>query len=163
MLGIIPNLWFDSEGEEAAAFYTSIFPNSSVGQISRYDADNPSDKPAGTVMAVEFELDGHPVVAINGGPMFTFTEAVSLEVRCADQAEVDYYWERLGDGGEPGPCGWLKDRYGLSWQIVPQEFYDLTRDQESEPDRVRRVMEAMLSMGKLDVAALRAAADDPTP
>lgn len=153
---ITPNLWFDSEGEEAAAFYTGIFPRSSVGQTTTYGPDNPSGKPEGSVMTVEFELDGTSFVAINGGPQFRFTEAVSLEIRCADQAEVDHYWDRLGEGGEHGPCGWLKDRYGLSWQVVPQAWYDLmtTADEAS----THRLMQAMLSMGKLDVAPLERAA-----
>jgi predicted 3-demethylubiquinone-9 3-methyltransferase (glyoxalase superfamily) len=152
---LIPNLWFDTQAEEAAAFYTSIFPNSRVVRTAHYTSAGP--RPEGMVMVVEFELDGQPVVAINGGPEFTFDEAMSLQVDCADQAEVDYYWERLTDGGEEGPCGWCKDRFGLSWQIVPAGAEDLFTD----PDRARaaRAMEAMFGMKKLDLAALEAAAD----
>lgn len=153
---ITPNLWFDSEGEEAAAFYTGIFPRSSVGQTTTYGPDNPSGKPEGSVMTVEFELDGTSFVAINGGPQFRFTEAVSLEIRCADQAEVDHYWDRLGEGGQHGPCGWLKDRYGLSWQVVPQAWYDLMTSADEASSQ--RLMQAMLSMGKLDVVPLERAA-----
>jgi predicted 3-demethylubiquinone-9 3-methyltransferase (glyoxalase superfamily) len=152
---IIPNLWFDTEAEQAAAFYVSVFPNSRVVGTARYPEGAPG--PAGSVMTVEFALDGQRVVALNGGPRFTFSEAVSLQVDCADQAEVDHYWERLSDGGEEGPCGWLKDRYGLSWQVVPTGMDELF----SDPDHARaaRAMQAMLGMRKLDVAALQRAAD----
>src|SRR5688500_5424440 len=115
---IRPNLWFDTEAEEAAEFYTSVFPNSRIVNVTHYTEAGP--RPAGTVMTVEFQLDGHRFVAINGGPQFTFDEAISLEIECADQDEVDRYWERLTDGGSEGPCGWCKDRYGLSWQVVPR-------------------------------------------
>ena len=152
---IIPNLWFDTEAEEAAELYCSIFPNSRIVSKAHYTEAGPRE--AGTVMTVEFELDGQRVVAINGGPEFSFTEAVSLAVMCEDQAEVDHYWERLTDGGEEGPCGWLKDRYGLSWQVVPEGMDELFAD--PDPQRARRAMEAMFGMRKLDVAALRAAAD----
>jgi predicted 3-demethylubiquinone-9 3-methyltransferase (glyoxalase superfamily) len=152
---IVPNLWFDTEGEEAAEFYVSIFPNSRVVTVARYTEAGPRE--AGTVMTVEFELDGQRFVAINGGPDFQFSEAVSFQVTCADQEEIDYYWERLTDGGSEGPCGWCKDRFGLSWQVVPDGMDELF----SDPDQTRatRAMEAMFGMRKLDVAALRAAAD----
>jgi predicted 3-demethylubiquinone-9 3-methyltransferase (glyoxalase superfamily) len=152
---ISPNLWFDTEAEEAAAFYVSVFENSRIVRVLRYTEAGP--RPAGSVMTVEFELDGQRFVAINGGPEFTFDEAVSLEISCKDQDEVDYYWEKLTEGGEEGPCGWLKDRYGLSWQVVPAGMEDLLAD--SDPERARRAMEAMFGMRKLDAAALRAAAD----
>jgi len=155
---IIPNLWFDTQAEEAAAFYTTVFPNSRVVNVTRYTEAGP--RPAGMVMTVEFELDGQRFVGINGGPDFTFTEAVSFQIDCKNQDDVDYYWQRLGDGGQEGPCGWLKDRYGLSWQVVPEGMDELFAD----PDRSRaqRAMTAMLGMGKLDIAALRAAADGVT-
>jgi predicted 3-demethylubiquinone-9 3-methyltransferase (glyoxalase superfamily) len=152
---IVPNLWFDTEAEEAAAFYTSVFPRSRVVDVTRYPAGAP--RPAGTVMTVEFELDGQRFVAINGGPEFTFDEAVSFQVTCESQEEVDVYWERLSEGGEEGPCGWLKDRYGLSWQVVPTGMEELFADRD--PTRAQRAMQAMLGMRKLDIAALRRAAD----
>jgi predicted 3-demethylubiquinone-9 3-methyltransferase (glyoxalase superfamily) len=152
---ITPNLWFDTQAEEAAEFYCSVFPDSRVVTVARYTEAGPG--PAGTVMTVEFELDGQRFVGINGGPQFPFTEAVSLQVTCADQDEVDRYWERLGAGGEEGPCGWLKDRYGLSWQVVPPGMEELFAD--PDPSRARRAMEVMFTMTKLDLAALRAAAD----
>jgi predicted 3-demethylubiquinone-9 3-methyltransferase (glyoxalase superfamily) len=152
---ITPNLWFDTEAEEAAAFYTSIFKNSRIVNTTHYTEAGPRD--AGMVMTVEFELDGQRIVAINGGPEFTFSEAISLQINCADQDEVDYYWERLTAGGEEGPCGWLKDRYGLSWQVVPEGMDELFAD--PDPTRAERAMRAMLGMRKLDGAALRAAAD----
>ena len=152
---ITPNLWFDTEAEQAADFYCSVFPDSRVVQVAHYPEGAPG--PAGTVMTVAFELDGQPFVGINGGPQFPFTEAVSLQVDCADQAEVDHYWERLGQGGQEGPCGWLKDRYGLSWQVVPTGMDELFAD--PDPSRAQRAMQAMLGMGKLDVEALRRAAD----
>jgi predicted 3-demethylubiquinone-9 3-methyltransferase (glyoxalase superfamily) len=152
---ITPNLWFDSEAEGAASFYLSVFKDSRIVNVTRYPQDSPGE--AGTVMTVEFELDGQRFVAINGGPQFTFTEAVSFQINCADQDEVDYYWERLTDGGEEGPCGWLKDRYGLSWQVVPAGMDELFTD--PDPARAQRAMQAMLKMSKLDVAALREAAD----
>jgi predicted 3-demethylubiquinone-9 3-methyltransferase (glyoxalase superfamily) len=153
---IVPNLWFDTEGEEAAEFYVSVFPNSRVLNVAHYTEAGPRD--AGTVMTVEFELDGQRFVAINGGPDFRFSEAVSFQVTCTDQEEIDYYWERLtSDGGSDGPCGWCKDRFGLSWQVVPDGMDELFAD----PDQTRatRAMEAMLGMRKLDIAVLRAAAE----
>jgi predicted 3-demethylubiquinone-9 3-methyltransferase (glyoxalase superfamily) len=135
---ITPNLWFDTQAEEAAAFYVSVFPNSRIVGTTRYPEGGPG--PAGTVMTVEFELDGQRVVGINGGPQFRFTEALSLEISCADQAEVDHYWERLSEGGEQGPCGWLKDRYGLSWQVVPEGMDQLFADPAPvAPDRILAV------------------------
>ena len=152
---ITPNLWFDTEAEEAAGFYVSVFRNSRIVNVARYPEGAPRE--AGMVMTVEFELDGQRLVGINGGPEFTFDEAVSLQINCEGQEEVDYYWERLTDGGEEGPCGWLKDRYGLSWQVVPAGMDELFSD--PDPERARRAMEAMLKMRKLDVAELQAAAD----
>ena len=152
---IIPNLWFDTEAEEAANFYTSIFENSRIVNVLRYSGDEPW--PAGTVVTVEWEMNGQRFVGINGGPQFKFTEAVSLQVMCEDQEEVDYYWDKLGDGGEEGPCGWLKDRYGLSWQITPKGMDELFSD--PDPERAERALRAMFEMKKLDIAALRAAAE----
>ncbi len=152
---IIPNLWFDTQAEDAADYYTSVFKNSRIISKTHYTENGPRE--AGMVMSVEFELDGQRFVGINGGPEFTFDEAVSFQVDCEDQAEVDYYWERLGEGGEEGPCGWLKDKFGLSWQVVPTGMDDLFSD--PDPQRADRAMQAMLQMGKLDMAALRAAAD----
>src|SRR3954453_18953786 len=149
---ITPNLWFDGQAEEAAAFYCSVFPNSRIVRVSRYTDAGPG--PAGSVMAVEFELDGQRLGGINGGPEFTFSEAVSLAVNCAGQDEVDHYWERLSEGGEEGPCGWLKDRFGVSWQVVPRGLPELLSDPAVAP----RVMEAMLQMRKLEVAKLEHAA-----
>ena len=155
MPSITPNLWFDTESEDAARFYCSVFPNSKINAVTHYSDAGPRE--AGMVLTVDFELDGKPFTAINGGPEFTFDEAVSFLVECKDQGEVDYYWDKLGDGGEEGPCGWLKDRFGLSWQIVPEGFVEMMNDPDS--DRVNRAMTAMLGMKKLDLAALRAAAD----
>jgi predicted 3-demethylubiquinone-9 3-methyltransferase (glyoxalase superfamily) len=153
---IIPNLWFDTESEEAAAFYVSAFPNSRIVSVTRYPEDAPRE--AGMVMTVEFELDGQRFVAINGGPEFTFSEAVSFQIDCADQEEIDRYWSLLtADGGSEGPCGWLKDRFGLSWQVVPPGMDEALND--ADPERARRVMAAMLKMGKIDVAELQRAAD----
>ncbi|MFH5821426.1 VOC family protein [Georgenia sp. AZ-5] len=154
MQKIIPNLWFDTQAEEAANFYISVFGEGRVKEITHYGPDMPG--PEGQVMTVEFELRGQEFVGINGGPEFRFTEAVSFEIRCRDQAEVDHFWDALVEGGEPGPCGWLKDRYGLSWQVVPEEWYAMATD--PDPEKVRRAMKAMLAtQGKFDVATLRAA------
>jgi predicted 3-demethylubiquinone-9 3-methyltransferase (glyoxalase superfamily) len=147
---ITPNLWFDTEAEEAADFYTSIFKDSEVGTVLRYGEAGP--RSAGMVMTVTFRLAGQEFTAINGGPEFKFTEAVSLLVNCETQDEVDELWEKLSDGGEKGPCGWLKDRYGLSWQIVPIRLNELMEDED--PERVNRVMKVMLQMTKLDIGAL---------
>jgi len=152
---ITPNLWFDTEAEEAAAFYTSVFKNSRIVNVLHYTEAGP--RPAGQVMTVEFELDGQRFVGINGGPEFKFDEAVSFQIDCEDQDEIDYYWEQLSEGGEEGPCGWLKDKFGLSWQVVPVGMEELFKD--PDPTRATRAMEAMLKMSKLDIATLRAAAD----
>jgi predicted 3-demethylubiquinone-9 3-methyltransferase (glyoxalase superfamily) len=157
MTSITPCLWFDGKAEEAANFYASVLPDSRVDKILRAPADYPSGK-AGNALTVEFTLVGRPFMGLNGGPHFAFNEAVSFSISCADQAEVDLYWEALTqDGGAPGPCGWLKDRFGLSWQVVPKRLPELLGD--SDPGRARRAMEAMMEMGKIDIAALEAAAD----
>ena len=155
MRQIQPNLWFDGDAEQAAEFYVSVFPASRIVSTARYPEGAPG--PAGTVMSVEFELFGQRFVGINGGPQFTFSEAVSFQVPCADQAEVDHYWEVLGEGGEHGPCGWLKDRFGLSWQVVPDGMDEIFSD--PDPGRAQRAVQAMMSMSKLDLAALQRAAD----
>jgi predicted 3-demethylubiquinone-9 3-methyltransferase (glyoxalase superfamily) len=152
---IIPNLWFDTEAEEAADFYATVFPNSRVVTKTHYPEDAPRE--AGMVMTVEFELDGQRFVGINGGPQFSFDEAVSFQVTCESQEELDYYWERLSEGGQEGPCGWLKDRFGLSWQVVPKGMDEVFAD--PDPERARRAMQAMLKMGKIDIDELRRAAD----
>ena len=151
-------LWFDTEAEEAADFYATVFPNSRVVTKTHYPEDAPRE--AGMVMTVEFELDGQRFVGINGGPQFSFDEAVSFQVTCESQEELDYYWERLSEGGQEGPCGWLKDRFGLSWQVVPKGMDEVFAD--PDPERARRAMQAMLKMGKIDIAALRRAADGAT-
>jgi predicted 3-demethylubiquinone-9 3-methyltransferase (glyoxalase superfamily) len=148
-------LWFDTDGEDAARFYTSVFPNSKITQVARYGSAGP--RPAGTVMTVSFELDGMRFLALNGGPQYAFSEAISFVVDCATQADVDHYWSTLAEGGEEGPCGWLKDRFGVSWQIVPTRLPELLAD--PDPERSQRVMAAMLAMRKLDIAALEAAAE----
>ncbi len=152
---IVPNLWFDTEAEEAAKFYCSVFENSRIVNVAHYTDAGP--RPAGEVMTVEWELEGQRFIGINGGPEFKFDEAVSFMITCEDQAEIDYYWEKLSEGGSEGPCGWLKDRYGLSWQVVPAGMDELF----SDPDKSRasRAMSAMLKMSKLDVEELRRAAD----
>jgi predicted 3-demethylubiquinone-9 3-methyltransferase (glyoxalase superfamily) len=155
MTTITPNLWFDGRAEEAAAFYASIFPDSRIEAVSRSPADNPSTK-AGDVLLVTFTLAGQRFVGINGGPQFPFSEAVSFQIDCADQAEVDRYWEALVEGGgEHGQCGWLKDRFGLSWQVVPREMGAYLGG--PDPAGAARAMEAMLRMQKLDVEQLREA------
>jgi predicted 3-demethylubiquinone-9 3-methyltransferase (glyoxalase superfamily) len=152
---IVPNLWFDTEAEEAAKFYVSVFKNSKVISRSHYTEGSPRE--AGTVMTVEFELDGQRFVGINGGSQFTFDEAVSFGISCKDQDEVDYYWEKLtADGGQEGPCGWCKDKFGLSWQVIPTGMDVLLTDPDSE--RAERAMQAMLKMRKLDIAELERAA-----
>jgi len=148
-------LWFDTEGEEAAEFYCSVIPNSEVRDVTRYGEAGPGTP--GAAMTVSFELDGRPFVALNGGPVFPFTEAVSLQVSCKDQEEVDHYWSTLVEGGEESMCGWLKDRFGFSWQIVPSALPELLGD--PDPDRAQRAMTAMLSMRKIDIEAIRRAAD----
>ena len=160
MQKIIPNLWFDTEAEAAADFYTSIFKNSRV--ITKTHYTESGMRPAGEVMTVEWELDGQRFVGINGGPQFKFDEAVSFAISCKDQDEVDYYWERLTDGGEESMCGWVKDRFGLSWQVVPDGMEELFSD--PDPQRAERAWKAMMGMRKLDIAALRSAADGvPAP
>jgi predicted 3-demethylubiquinone-9 3-methyltransferase (glyoxalase superfamily) len=150
-----PFLWFDTQAEEAARFYTSVFPNSRITQVSHYGEAGPG--PAGSVMVVTFELDGQRFIALNGGPEFPFTEAVSFTIECASQEEVDRFWTALSDGGEPGPCGWLKDRYGLSWQVNPTRLFELLSDPDRE--RSQRVMKAMLGMTKIEIAELERAAE----
>ena len=155
MSAITPCLWFDTQGEEAAGYYVSLFDNSSITSVSRWDAENPDRE--GQVLTVELVLDGRPYTFLNGGPDFTLDEAFSLQVDCADQAEVDRYWDTfVGDGGEESRCGWCKDRFGVSWQIVPRVLPQLLAD--PDPGRASRAMRAMLGMKKLDVAALQAAA-----
>ncbi|MGZ5419783.1 MAG: VOC family protein [Solirubrobacterales bacterium] len=152
---ITPNLWFDTEAEEAAEFYTSVFKNSQIVNVTHYTEAGPRE--AGMVMTVEFELDGQRFVGINGGPEFKFDEAVSFEIDCETQDEVDYYWDALTEGGKESMCGWLQDKYGLSWQVVPTGMEELFAG--PDPERAKRAMEAMLKMRKLDIAALRSAAD----
>jgi predicted 3-demethylubiquinone-9 3-methyltransferase (glyoxalase superfamily) len=152
---ITPNLWFDTQAKEAAEFYVSVFPNSKITNVTHYGEAGP--RPAGMVLTVDFVLDGQEYTGLNGGPQFIFDEAISLLINCADQDEVDYYWNALSEGGEEGQCGWLKDKYGLSWQVVPDELEKLVTDPDD--GRAQRAMKAMLGMQKLDVAALRAAAD----
>jgi predicted 3-demethylubiquinone-9 3-methyltransferase (glyoxalase superfamily) len=155
MQKLTPCLWFDTEGEDAARFYTSVFPDSRILEVTHYGAAGP--RPEGTVMAVLFELAGQRFVALNGGPEFSFDEAVSFQVGCESQQEVDEYWSKLSEGGEEGPCGWLKDRFGLSWQIVPSIVPELLAD--PDPGRRERATRALLQMGKLDIAELERAAD----
>jgi predicted 3-demethylubiquinone-9 3-methyltransferase (glyoxalase superfamily) len=161
---IAPCLWFDHQAEEAATFYVSVFKNSKIIAVSRYTRAGVEihHRPAGSVMTVEFELDGQPFTALNGGPVFTFNEAVSLQVFCDTQQDIDYYWDKLSQGGDPQAqqCGWLKDRYGVSWQVVPRMMGDLFKDHTSA--RTERAMEAMLRMKKINIAELeRAAGEEP--
>jgi predicted 3-demethylubiquinone-9 3-methyltransferase (glyoxalase superfamily) len=151
---IKPFLWFDTQAEEAAKFYVSVFPNSKMGRVLRFPKGGP--RPAGMVLTAEFELEGQPFVALNGGPEHKFTPAVSFCVDCKDQAEIDYYWENLTAGGKPVMCGWLEDRYGVSWQIVPGKIDEYFS--EADPKRAERVMQAMHTMVKLDLAKLEEAA-----
>jgi predicted 3-demethylubiquinone-9 3-methyltransferase (glyoxalase superfamily) len=153
MKPIVPCLWFDTEGEDAAKLYTSLIPNSRITNVVRHGAAGPREE--GTVMTVEFELNGQPFLALNGGPQYTFSEAVSFQVMCESQEEVDRYWDALGEGGEHGPCGWLKDRFGLSWQVVPTRLIELLTGADAE--RSQRVMACMMNMGKLEIAELEAA------
>jgi predicted 3-demethylubiquinone-9 3-methyltransferase (glyoxalase superfamily) len=154
---ITPFLWFDHQAEEAANFYVSIFPNSKVVRLARYGAAGPG--PAGSVMTVEFQLDGQSFVGLNGGPLFKFTEAISFVVNCQTQDEVDGYWEKLSAGGAEVQCGWLKDRFGLSWQIVPTALFELLSN--PDPEKSQRVMKAMFGMKKLDIRALKQAGEEP--
>ncbi|MCP9212571.1 VOC family protein [Streptomyces sp. NEAU-Y11] len=152
--GFTTCLWFDGRAEEAARYYVSVFKNSRIGRISHYTEAGPG--PAGSVLTVEFEANGQKFVALNGGPEFTFNEAVSFQIHCADQDEVDHYWARLTEGGgEEVACGWVRDRFGVSWQVVPSVLLDLVTDED--PQKARRATEAMLSMKKLDIAALKKA------
>jgi predicted 3-demethylubiquinone-9 3-methyltransferase (glyoxalase superfamily) len=156
---IAPCLWFDSDAEEAASFYTSIFPNGAIRSVSRYGSEGQEihGRPEGSVMTVEFELDGQPFTALNGGPAFTFSEAISFQVSCADQAEVDHFWDRLSEGGDRSAqqCGWLKDRFGVSWQVVPEGLERYL--QGSDAAGSSRAMRALLQMKKLDLDAIRRA------
>jgi len=156
---ITPFLWFDDKAEEAAKFYTSIFKNSKIGNITRYDeeAAGPTGRPAGSVMTVDFQLAGKEFVALNGGPMFKFTEAISFVVNCENQEEVDYFWSKLSAGGEESRCGWLKDKFGLSWQVVPAVLIEMLTDKDTA--KAKRVMQAMLQMDKIDIAVLKKAYD----
>jgi len=154
MQKITPCLWFDTEGEEAAKFYTLVFPNSKIVEVTRYGSAGP--RPEGTVMTVSFELDGQEFIALNGGPEFTFSEAISFQVSCETQEEVDAFWSTLSEGGEEGPCGWLKDKFGLSWQIVPTVLPKLLADPDRE--KSQRVMQAMLNMRKIEIGVLERAA-----
>ena len=161
---IVPCLWFADEAEEAARFYTGIFKNSRITNVTRYGTAGVEvhGRPAGSVMTVAFELDGQPFTALNGGPVFTFNEAVSLQVMCETQEEIDYYWEKLGEGGDPKAqvCGWLKDKYGLSWQVTPTGMEKMLEHEESPG--ARGAMQAMLAMKKIDLAALQRAYDQGT-
>jgi predicted 3-demethylubiquinone-9 3-methyltransferase (glyoxalase superfamily) len=154
MQTITPCLWFDTEGEDAAQLYTSIFPNSKIVDVGYYSEAGP--RPAGSVMIVEFELDGQRFTALNGGPEFTFSEAVSFQIACETQEDVDYFWSKLTEGGEEGPCGWLKDRFGVSWQVVPNAISRLLGG--GDPERAKRVMTALFQTKKPDIAALERAA-----
>ncbi|MEU7059535.1 VOC family protein [Streptomyces sp. NPDC046197] len=152
--GFTTCLWFDGQAEEAAHHYVSIFKNSSIGRIGRYTEAGPG--PAGSVIAVDFVANGHRFVALNGGPQFSFNEAISFQIFCENQEEIDYYWTKLTEGGgEPGPCGWLKDKYGVSWQVIPDGLIDMIGDPDAE--KAARTTRAMLSMGKLDITALEKA------
>jgi predicted 3-demethylubiquinone-9 3-methyltransferase (glyoxalase superfamily) len=153
MQNITPWLWFDTQGEEAANFYITVFENSRILDVARYGVAGPG--PEGAVMTVTFELDGQKLVALNGGPHFTFNEAISFQVSCETQDEVDYLWSKLSQGGEEGPCGWLKDKYGVSWQIVPTALAELIGD--PDPEKAQQAMKAMLGMRKIDIEALRRA------
>jgi predicted 3-demethylubiquinone-9 3-methyltransferase (glyoxalase superfamily) len=154
---IMPCLWFDDQAEAAAKYYVSVFKHSKIGRISRYGKEGKEfhGREAGTVMTVEFELEGQKFLALNGGPQFKFDEAISFQVFCETQAEIDYFWSKLSDGGSEGPCGWLKDKFGLSWQVVPSAVPEML--QEGTSDKGQRVMKAILQMRKLDIAALQRA------
>jgi predicted 3-demethylubiquinone-9 3-methyltransferase (glyoxalase superfamily) len=154
---LMPCLWFDTESEAAANHYVSIFKNSKIGKISRYGKEGQEvhGKQAGSVMTVEFEIEGQKFLALNGGPHFKFNEAVSFQILCETQAEIDHYWSKLSEGGQEGPCGWLKDKFGLSWQVVPTVLPQLLQSENAE--KAGRAMKAMLQMKKLDIAALKKA------
>ena len=151
----IPCLWFDGQAEEAAAHYTAIFPNSSIGDVTRYGPNMPM--PEGTVLTVSFTLDGQEYVGLNGGPLFSFSEAISFQIMCKDQEEADHYWNRLTEGGQESQCGWLKDKFGVSWQVVPTELMSLLND--PDPGRAQRATQAMLQMRRIDIAEIKRAAD----
>jgi len=153
----IPCLWFDGQAEEAAQHYTSIFPNSSIGDITRYGPDMPPPMKEGDVLTVDFTLDGQPYTALNGGPQFQFNESISFQIVCKDQEESDRFYDGLLEGGEESQCGWLKDKFGVSWQVFPEELIRLTGD--SDPGRAQRAIQAMLGMRRIDVAEVRRAAD----
>jgi predicted 3-demethylubiquinone-9 3-methyltransferase (glyoxalase superfamily) len=153
----IPCLWFDGTAQQAAEHYTSIFPHSSIDKITHYGPDMPPPMEEGDVLTVEFTLDGQEYVGLNGGPQFPFTEAVSFQIMTKDQEETDYYWERLTEGGEESMCGWLKDKFGVSWQVTPIELLALTTD--PDPGRAQRAMQAMLQQRRIDIAGIRRAAD----
>jgi predicted 3-demethylubiquinone-9 3-methyltransferase (glyoxalase superfamily) len=156
---ITTNLWFDTQAEEAAKFYTSIFENSKIGRITSYgnEGNHIHGKPEGSVMTVEFELEGQAFVALNGGPQFKFTEAISFIIHCEDQKELDYYWEQLSEGGDEKAqvCGWLKDQFGVSWQIIPENLTEMVND--SNPEKSERMMKALLQMKKIDIKTLNQA------
>ncbi len=151
--GFTTCLWFDGKAEEAAEHYVSVFKDSKLGRTGRYTEAGPG--PAGSAMVVEFEVNGQRFVGLNGGPEFTFSEAISFQIHCGDQEEVDYYWSKLSEGGSEGPCGWLKDKYGVSWQVIPDGLVDMLGD--PDPEKAKRTAEAMFSMSRLDIAALRKA------
>lgn len=151
--GFTTCLWFDGQAEEAANHYLSVFKNSKLGRIGRYNEAGPG--PVGSVMVVEFEVNGQKFIALNGGPQFTFNESISFQIHCSDQDEVDYYWSRLTEGGTEVQCGWLKDKYGVSWQVVPTVLIDMISD--PDPEKAKRTTEAMFAMKKFDIAALRKA------
>jgi predicted 3-demethylubiquinone-9 3-methyltransferase (glyoxalase superfamily) len=154
---ITPFLWFDTQAEEAANFYVSIFKNSRIKGLARYDGDTAqaAGRPKGSVMTVQFELDGQDFVALNGGPTFKFTEAISLVVNCESQEEIDHFWQKLSAGGQEVECGWLKDRFGVSWQVVPADIEEMLQDKD--PEKPKRVMAAVMKMKKLDMAEMRRA------
>jgi predicted 3-demethylubiquinone-9 3-methyltransferase (glyoxalase superfamily) len=152
---ITPCLWFDTEGEEAASFYTNIFDNSRILHVSHYTSAGP--RPEGTVLMVNFELDGQEFIALNGGPQFIFDEAISFQVNCESQEEIDSFWAKLSEGGSEGPCGWLKDKFGVSWQIVPTVMDEVLRDPDA--GKAERAMKAVLGMGKIDIAEVQRAVD----
>ena len=153
----IPCLWMDGTAEQAAQHYTSIFPNSSVGAVTRYGPDMPPPMQEGDVLTVTFALDGQEYIALNGGPQFPHSEAISFQIMCRDQEEADHYWNRLVDGGEESMCGWLKDRFGISWQVTPVELMSLLQD--PDPGRAQRATQAMLQMRRIDLAEIRRAAE----
>ena len=157
MQTITPFLWFDQEAEEAVKFYTSIFKNSKIVRVTRYDKESvgPRGRPAGSVMTVDFALEGQEFIGLNGGPMFKFTEAISFVVNCGNQEEVDYFWSKLSDGGEESRCGWLKDKFGLSWQVVPTVLTEMLADKDNA--KAKRAMHAMLQMDKIDIPTLKRA------